>query len=104
MKFNLWLETRGSIIYQDKTGYIKGYLRKDGYIWIDEFVIYPKYRGKKLAYKLAEHLPAKCKLFAYPLFNMKGTHMEAEKLMQFYEKLGFTRTTDEYSNTIMQKG
>lgn len=77
------------VIYEDETGYIKGYQNDDGRWWIMEFVINPKFRGKGLARELAKHLPRKCRLYAYPLFNMKGNKLDLEALTRFYESLGF---------------
>ena len=91
------------ILHKDKTGYIKGHL-KDDYWWIEEFVVYPKFRGKNLAKILAIHLPRKSKLLAQPLFNMAGPHITKESLINFYKKLGFTQTEDEVGNTIMSRG
>ena len=78
-----------STIYENETGYIKGYLAEDGYWWIMEFVIKPKYRGKGLARQLASHLPNKCRLMAHPLYNMGNVSIGVEDLIKFYESLGF---------------
>jgi GNAT superfamily N-acetyltransferase len=86
--------------YQDKIGYIKGYWRPDGYFWISEFVINKEFRGKGLARNLAVNIPQKCMLQAQPLFNMGGS-IPLEKLVSFYESLGFIKTPDFYGNVIM---
>jgi len=92
-----------NIIYEDETGYIKGYLKPDGYWWIKEFVINPKFRNKKLAKTLASHLPQKCKLLAYPLMNSEGPKLSPENLIKFYQSIGFYITKDKYDNQIMQR-
>lgn len=79
------------MIYEDETGYIKGYLRGDGFWWIEKFVIHPEFRGKGYARKLAAHLPDHSGLLAYPMFQMKGKVLGIEPLVKFYESLGFHR-------------
>lgn len=102
--FTNFLESKKSnIIYEDETGYIKGYLRKDGYWWIEELVIYLKLRGKGLAKKLASHIPQKSKLLAYPLLNLKGRKLSKDQLINFYISLGFKEKIDEYGNSIMYR-
>lgn len=103
INFKTWMENQ-QIIYHDKTGIIKGYIRPDGYWWIEEFEIYPEYRKKGLSKNLATHLPAKCKLLAYPLFNKQGEHISQKDLIKFYESLGFKLMIDELGNSIMQRG
>jgi len=104
--FKQWCELieNQSIIYQDDSGYISGYLRKDGYWWINELVVYPKQRGKHLARKLADHLPYKSKLLAFPMFGKAGKTLTQDQLIAFYQSLGFVRTTDEFGNVIMERG
>lgn len=79
----------GDRIYQDKTGYIEGFLDTDGYWWIDYFVIYPKFRGKGLARNLAKHIPRKAKLLAWPMYNLLGKKLNVDSLVKFYRSLGF---------------
>jgi GNAT superfamily N-acetyltransferase len=78
------------IIYEDNTGYIKGYLREDGYHWISEFLLYPEFRGRGLARKLASHIPPRAKLLAYPLMGQPGEKLALEHLIEFYKSIGFT--------------
>ena len=77
------------MIYEDKTGYIKGYLREDGYYWISEFLIYPEYRGRGFARKLASHMPRKAKLLCYPLMKQGSDILQLDALVAFYKSLGF---------------
>jgi len=73
-------------IYEDETGYIKGYQADDGRWWIMEFAIKPEYRGKGKARELATHLPWKCRLYAHP--TAEAT-IGVGDLIKFYESLGF---------------
>lgn len=83
------------MIYKDKTGYIKGYLRSDGWWWIAEFVINPKFRGKGLARELAKHIPRKSRLYAWPMFNMPGKKLGVDDLKNFYRSIGFKDVENE---------
>jgi len=79
-------------IYEDETGYIRGYKTNSGHYWITHFVINPKYRGKGMARKLAEHLPPKCKLAAHPLYNLdREPKLDQESLTRLYESIGFIK-------------
>lgn len=91
------------MIYKDKTGHIKGYLRTDGYWWIEEFFIRPNFRRKGIGRKLSSHLPRKCKLLAQPLYNGDGPHITKDALIKFYISLGFEEIQNEYGNTIMTR-
>lgn len=107
LSFSNWFESKivyKNTIYKDDTGYIVGYQQEDGYWWIEKFVIYPQFRGKNLARKLASHLPFRSKLLAYPLVNMGDVHLPQEKLIDFYISLGFEKTKDGHGNIIMQRG
>lgn len=92
-------------IYEDETGYIKGYQADDGRWWIMEFAIKPEYRGKGLAKELAKHLPWKCRLYAWPMFNMvrkeKVDILGADQLKAFYKNLGFVESIED---NIMVRG
>lgn len=57
--------------------------------WIDEFVVYPKFRGKGFARRLAMHLPEKCRLCAQPYHHMNEQGLDSNQLIRFYESLGF---------------
>jgi ribosomal protein S18 acetylase RimI-like enzyme len=83
-------------IFEDETGYIKGYQMDDGRWSIMEFVIKPKFRGKGRARELASHLPWKCRLFAQPLEKDGIKPIDTEILIKFYESLGFR--SDIYSD------
>ena len=73
-------------IYEDVTGYIKGYQADDGRWWIMEFAVKPEYRGKGKARELASHLPWQCRLYAHPTAD---STMGLDDLIKFYERLGF---------------
>ena len=69
----------------------------DGYWYITEFLVYPKYRGQGYGRKLAEHIPSgPCKLYAFPLLTHRGPHIPEEKLLDFYKSLGFILQPKEY--------
>lgn len=76
-------------------GHIKGYLRPDGYYWIQQFTVLPEYRGRGYGHMLAKLLPQKCKLFAYPMMNGAGPHITPEALVRFYEGIGFRKITED---------
>jgi GNAT superfamily N-acetyltransferase len=57
---------------------------------VESFVVYPKYRGKGFAKKLARFLPKHCWLHAQPLANMPGKKLEKKDLIEFYKSIGFT--------------
>jgi len=99
MNFKKWLNG-SNMIYKDETGYIKGYKNPDGYWWIEEFTLFPKFRGKGLARKLAENLPQKSKMLVNPMFNMKGKILSKSQLETFYRSLGFEIKKDSHDNTI----
>jgi len=101
--FVKWIKKKNNILYKDDTGYITGYLNNDGYWWIEEFVIFPKFRGKGLARNLASHIPKKSKLLAYPLVNMGGHQLSQENLKKFYISLGFVEISDEHGNVILKR-
>lgn len=80
------------MIYCDVYGYIKGYLRSDGFWWISEFVIRAKYRGHGRARVLAKHLPKQCMLYPMPMWGMhtaSHTILPLQSLLKFYLSLGF---------------
>lgn len=100
LSWKKYLKSKKNIIYQDDTGYIKGYLRQDGYYWIEEIVVKEDLRGQGFGRKLAQHLPQKSKLLAQPMFNL-GNVLDKVNLIKFYESLGFKQTKDEFDNIIM---
>lgn len=92
---------RKGFIYKDKFGHIKGYLDFDGYWYITEFLVYPKYRRQGYAKKLAEHLPkGPCKLYSFPLLTHRGPHIPEEKLLDFYKSLGFILQPKEFEGDL----
>ena len=91
-----------NIIYKDSTGYITGYLMKDGYWFINKFVIHSRYRGQGNARRLAQYIPQRAKLWPFPLFQFDEDNiLNHEQLMKFYSSLGFTEATDPSLNIIM---
>lgn len=90
-------------LYKTTFGYIVGKPKSDSY-WIDEFVVYAKYRGKGFARKLANFLPEKCYLCACPLWNKKGKKfLDTDQLINFYKSLGFLHTINKYGHNIMYR-
>lgn len=87
----------------NEIGYIKGHTRVDGYFWISEFVVHRHNRGKGMAKTLAACLPQKCKLLACPMYGIAGPTLTKERLVLFYESIGFVRQDDELGNTIMTR-
>jgi len=85
-------------LYKGRLGVIKGFTTPDGYFWISYFEIAEPYRkigwGRKLA---QEFFPPRCKLLAIPLRSA----ISAEKLIAFYQSLGFKLMPDECGNPIM---
>jgi ribosomal protein S18 acetylase RimI-like enzyme len=79
-----------------KYGYFTAEPCGNGMYSVNTFIIYPEYRGKGYARKLAAKLPAKARLFAKPLvYKDNGPHLTIEQLKKFYESLGFI-TYDTY--------
>lgn len=64
-----------------------GYIQMDGQK-LDQFYIYPKYRGLGLARKLSKLIPKNCWLIAYPI-RQGGEGLEEQQLINFYQSLGF---------------
>jgi ribosomal protein S18 acetylase RimI-like enzyme len=75
------------IIYQDKTGYISGYYQEDKTFYLYQFLIYPDFRGKGLARKLAKYIPKKCELMVVE----NNEVLNQQQLVSFYESLGFIK-------------
>ena len=92
---------RKGFLYKDKYGHIKGWRDTDGYWYITEFLVYPKYRNQGYGRKLAQHLPnGPCKLYAAPLLTHRPPHISEEKLLDFYQSLGFILQPKEYDGDI----
>lgn len=90
------------LIYKDSKGYICGYLMKDGYWFINKFVVHSRYRGTGYAKQLAKHLPQKAKLWPFPLFGFDSDNsLNHEQLIKFYTFLGFQEACDPSLNLIM---
>lgn len=90
-------------LYKCYYGYIVG-KPKGNFIWVEEFVVYAKYRGKGFARKLANFLPESCFLCACPLWNKKGKRfLTTEQLIVFYKSLGFLHSVNKYGHNIMYR-
>lgn len=94
---------RKNILYECEYGYIAGVAINYTDYWVDEFVIYPDFRGKGLANELAKHLPKTCRLIACPLID-KGRQLTTEQLVKFYEKHGFKLVMSAFGENVMQRG
>lgn len=95
---------RKGFLYKDQYGHIKGWFDQKDKLWyVTEFLVYPKYRNKGHARQLAKHLPMPCKLYAFPLLTHRGPHISEEKLVAFYESLGFVLQSKahEHENNLM---
>ncbi len=92
-----------SYIHKCNFGYIVGKIKGEAY-WIEEFVVYARYRGKGYARRLAEFLPRSCYLCACPLWNKKGKKfLNTEQLIIFYKSLGFLHSVNKYGHNIMYR-
>jgi GNAT superfamily N-acetyltransferase len=92
-----------NIIYQDDIGYIKGYLKPNGYWFIETFYINPEFRGKGLAKDLAKHIPQKAELLAQPLIVKGQQGLDRQLLINFYKSIGFKKFPDSNDNMIMRR-
>lgn len=101
---DLFEGTENNILFQNEYGYIQGKLKNDGIWWIDKFYIYPEFRGKGYARKLAEHIPEKAMLLAQPLFFKDQKNLDKNSLINFYKSLGFEEFPDDKGNIIMKRG
>ncbi len=91
-----------NVIYKDSKGYITGYLTKDGYMFINKFVVHSRYRGTGYARELAKYIPQKAKLWPFPLFKFDEENiLNHEQLIKFYSSLGFTEASDPFLNLVM---
>jgi GNAT superfamily N-acetyltransferase len=88
------------VLYKDETGHISGWVMSDGFIWISEFFLLRKYRGKGLARELARHLPRRCRLLASP-YTVDSLPKTA--LIEFYESLGFILSGSVYTEAFMER-
>lgn len=50
-------------------GKIRGYVRKDGYFFVQRLVVDSQFRGQGYGKYLMSLIPRKAKLYAQPLFN-----------------------------------
>jgi GNAT superfamily N-acetyltransferase len=57
---------------------------------VGSFIIFPGWRGKGWARKLARHLPEHCRLEASP-FDQDNGGLDFTQLVRFYERLGFRK-------------
>lgn len=90
-----------NLFYKNDYGYIKGYMRPDGYFWVDKIYVYPEYRGQGKAKELASHIPKKAMLLAQPLYVKGENVMDKDNLIKFYSSLGFQEQPDSNDNMIM---
>jgi GNAT superfamily N-acetyltransferase len=83
------------LVYDGLYGRFSGFLQKDGYWFIKEFVVHKHFRGKHLAKILAKKLPEKCVLIPSPL-GEEGQGLNREQLIGFYESIGFKQDGSSY--------
>jgi GNAT superfamily N-acetyltransferase len=91
-------------LYEDQTGFIKGYKQSDGYYWIEQFYIFPAYRGHGLARKPAKKLPQQSRLVVCPIAILDNApKLSTQQLVNFYTFLGFTLYKDVAKLVFMQR-
>jgi len=100
MRLSILVEA-SNILYQNEFGYVKGYVDKDGYTFIDKLYIYPEYRGQGKAKELMKHIPRKARLLAQPMNTKDDPSIPRDNLISFYKSLGFTEHPDSNGNMIM---
>lgn len=92
----------GSYFLKSRYGFIKAHRRNDGYLWIDEVYVYPKYRGRGYAGQMIDRLPRKVMLLAYPMMKKgESEGLDLGKLISFYKSKGFRYEPDAQGNPIM---
>lgn len=91
------------LVIKKPFGEVRGYLRKDGYFFVQRLSVKSEYRGQGYGRYLMSFIPRKARLYAQPLFNhdRSDNMLSAEQLVAFYESLGFVLRPDISAANLM---